>query len=186
MSFTVKSLFPVILRQFHGRRLEANFRADAGRSRVFQPTSRTSIRLAEQIIAHYPYTNAKVLFAPSGAAAVEIALMVVKVNTGRFKTVSFWDSYCGCSAGALSGGGTRRDKSPRLGPLMPGALHAPPFYTGAQNSRLSHQETAGGAQAFLDVLCTLFASEHDIAAFIVGRTWYRSPYCKSGLGSRRG
>jgi 4-aminobutyrate aminotransferase len=129
-------------------------------------TSSASIMLAEQITAHYPYRNAKVLLAPGGAAAVEIALMVAKVNTGRFKTVSFWDSYHGRSAGALSVGGTPRDKSPRLGPLMPGALHAPPFYTGAQKPRSSKEEFVAGAQASLDVLRTLFSSERDIAALI--------------------
>jgi 4-aminobutyrate aminotransferase len=128
--------------------------------------SAASTELAEKLIDCYPNRDAKVLFAPGGAAAVEIALMIAKVNTGRFKTVSFWDSYHGRSAGALSVGGTPRDKSPRLGPLMPGAFHVPPFYWDARKPGATEEDRAASAQASLKALRDLFDSERDIAALI--------------------
>ena len=129
-------------------------------------TSDAPIQLAEKLIAHYPVTGSKVLFVPGGAAAVELALMIAKVHTGRHKTVSFWDSYHGRSAGALSVGGSARDRSPRMGPLMPGALHAAPFYSYARNPSATGDDMAASSQASLDSLTALFESESDIAALI--------------------
>jgi 4-aminobutyrate aminotransferase len=129
-------------------------------------TSAPSIELAEKLVACYPNRHSKVLFAPGGSAAVEIALMIAKVNTGRFKTVSFWDSYHGRSAGALSVGGTPRDRSPRLGPLMPGAYHVPPFYWSARESDASEEDRLVSAQTSLEALGELFDGERDIAALI--------------------
>jgi 4-aminobutyrate aminotransferase len=129
-------------------------------------TGETSIRLPELLIANYPEPSSKVLFVPGGAAAVELALMIAKVHTRRFKTISFWDSYHGRSAGALSVGGTPRDRSPRMGPLMPGALHALPFYWHARKPSATKQDVAASAQASLDSISVLFESEKDIAALI--------------------
>jgi 4-aminobutyrate aminotransferase len=67
----------------------------------------------------------KVLFAPGGALAVGMALKLARVATGRYKTLSLWDSFHGASLDAISIGGEalfRRD----AGPLLPGAEHAPP------------------------------------------------------------
>lgn len=129
-------------------------------------TGESSISLAELLLANYPDPSSKVLFVPGGAAAVELALMIAKVHTRRFKTISFWDSYHGRSAGALSVGGMPRDRSPRMGPLMPGALHALPFYWHARKPRATKQDVAASAQASLDSISVLFESEKDIAALI--------------------
>jgi len=138
-------------------------------------TSETSIQLAEKLIAHYPVPGAKVLFVPGGAAAVELALMIAKVHTRRYKTISFWDSYHGRSAGALSIGGTLRDKSPRMGPLMPGALHALPFYWHARNPGATEKDMEVSAQASLDSISILFETEKDIAA-LIGESVRNGPY----------
>lgn len=129
-------------------------------------TSEIPIQLAEKLIAHYPVPASKVLFVPGGAAAVELALMIAKVHTGRHKTISFWDSYHGRSAGALSVGGTPRDRSARMGPLMPGALHVAPFYWHARTPRATSAALAASAQASLDSLRVVFENERDIAALI--------------------
>ena len=129
-------------------------------------TSEPSIHLAEKLLAHYPGPTSKVLFVPGGAAAVEVALMIAKVHTGRFKTVSFEDSYHGRSAGALSVGGSPRDKSPRMGPLMPGALHAPPFYWDARKPGATKEDLAASARSSFKHLRALFERERDIAALI--------------------
>jgi 4-aminobutyrate aminotransferase len=66
-----------------------------------------------------------VLFAPGGALAIGMALKLARVATGRHKTISLWDSFHGASLDAISIGGEavfRRG----IGPLLPGAEHAPP------------------------------------------------------------
>lgn len=129
-------------------------------------TSEPSIQLAEKLIANYPVPASKVAFVPGGAAAVELALMIAKVHTGRHKIISFWDSYHGRSAGALSVGGTPRDRSPRMGPLMPGSLHALPFYWHARKEGATGEDMASSAAISLDSLKILFECEKDIAALI--------------------
>lgn len=129
-------------------------------------TSESSIQLAEQLVAHYPSPQNKVLFAPGGAAAIEIALMLAKVNTKRFKTISFLDSYHGRSAGALSVSGSPRDRSPRLGPLVPGAFHVPPFYWDARTPHATDKQRRKSALASLAAIEAVFEQEKDIAAFI--------------------
>ena len=73
-------------------------------------TSAPAIELAERLIAAYPYSETKVLLTPTGSSAIEIALTIAKANTGRFKTISFFDAYHGPSAGALSLAGSARDR----------------------------------------------------------------------------
>jgi 4-aminobutyrate aminotransferase len=67
----------------------------------------------------------KVLFAPAGTAAIGMALKLARMATGRFKTISMWDSFHGASLDAISVGGEsifRKD----AGPLLPGTEHVPP------------------------------------------------------------
>lgn len=70
----------------------------------------------------------KCLFAPSGSDAVEIALKLARGYTGRYKTISFWDSFHGAGFGASSVGGEGMFRDNRLGPLLAGTSHVPPPY----------------------------------------------------------
>jgi 4-aminobutyrate aminotransferase len=90
-------------------------------------TNELAVRLAERLIELAPGAGKlnKVLFAPGGAAAVGIALKLARYATGRFKTLSMWDSFHGASLDTVSIGGEdlfRRS----VGPLLPGAEHVPP------------------------------------------------------------
>ena len=88
-------------------------------------TNEAAVALAAKLSALAPDRLSKVLFAPSGALAVGMALKLARVATGRHKTLSLWDSFHGASLDAISIGGEalfRRD----TGPLLPGAEHAPP------------------------------------------------------------
>src|SRR5262245_19559476 len=58
-------------------------------------TNDIAIALARRLADMAPAPLGKVLLAPSGNDAIEIALRLARVATGRFKTVSFWDSYHG-------------------------------------------------------------------------------------------
>ena len=88
-------------------------------------TNIPAIELARKLTERAPGSLGKVLFAPGGAAAVGIALKLARMATGRFKTLSMWDSFHGASLDTISIGGEaifRQD----IGPLLPGTEHVPP------------------------------------------------------------
>ena len=90
-------------------------------------TCDTAVTLAERLCAMVPGGPWKVLFAPGGSEAVEIALKIARLATGRFKTVSFWDSFHGAGFGAASVGGEALFRSGGIGPLLSGTEHVAPF-----------------------------------------------------------
>ena len=88
-------------------------------------TNIPAIKLARKLTQLAPGSLGKVLFAPGGAGAVGIALKLARMATGRFKTLSMWDSFHGGSLDTISVGGEaifRQD----IGPLLPGTEHVPP------------------------------------------------------------
>ncbi|RYG33616.1 aspartate aminotransferase family protein, partial [bacterium] len=88
-------------------------------------TNRPAIELAQRLGELAPGRLNKVLFAPGGSAAIGIALKLARVATGRFKTVSMWDSFHGASLDAISVGGEGQFRQ-GIGPLLPGTEHVPP------------------------------------------------------------
>lgn len=90
-------------------------------------TNKAAIELARRLGDLAPEDLDKVLFAPSGAAAVGIALKLARYATGRHKTVSMWDAFHGANLDVISVGGEalfRQD----IGPLLPGSEHVPPLH----------------------------------------------------------
>lgn len=88
-------------------------------------TNPVAIELAKKLVDLAPGDLSRVLFCPSGAGAMGIALKLARVATGRHKTLSMWDAFHGASLDTISVGGEqlfRRD----IGPLLPGAEHVPP------------------------------------------------------------
>ena len=103
---------------------------DAGMS--FCPrryTNIPAIELAGKLAEIAPGDLSRSLFCPGGSEAIEMAIMLAKLVTGRFKTISYWDSYHGTGMGAASVGGEEHF-SGGLGPMMPGAFHVefPSYY----------------------------------------------------------
>ncbi|GAB7024434.1 (R)-1-hydroxy-2-aminoethylphosphonate ammonia-lyase [Salidesulfovibrio brasiliensis] len=88
-------------------------------------TNRPAVDLARKLGELAPGDLDKVLFAPGGTSAVGMALKLARKATGRFKTVSMWDSFHGASLDAISVGGEALFRS-GIGPLLPGAEHVPP------------------------------------------------------------
>lgn len=91
-----------------------------------------AVELAERLAAQSQIgletgPGSKVLFVPGGSEAIEIALKLARVATGRFKTVSFWDAFHGAGFGASSVGGESVFRSHGIGPLLPGTEHVAPF-----------------------------------------------------------
>ena len=88
-------------------------------------TNAPAVELARRLCTAAPGDDNKLLFAPGGTAAIGMALKLARLVTGRYKTLSMWDSFHGASLDAISVGGEavfRRG----IGPLLPGSEHVPP------------------------------------------------------------
>ena len=90
-------------------------------------TNEPAVALAEKLGQIAPGDLGKVLFTTGGSDANEVALKIARAATGRFKTLSFWDSFHGAGFGAASVGGEATFRSHIAGPLLPGAEHVAPF-----------------------------------------------------------
>lgn len=88
-------------------------------------TNRYAIDLARKLAAISPGNLNKCLFAPGGAEAISMAIKLARMATGRFKTISMWDSFHGATLDTISLGGEFLFRN-NLGPLMPGSEHVPP------------------------------------------------------------
>lgn len=88
-------------------------------------TNEPAINLAKKLTELAGGNLSRVLFAPGGAEAIGMAMKIARMATGRFKTISMWDSFHGASLDTISLGGEaifRKD----IGPLLPGTEHVPP------------------------------------------------------------
>ena len=88
-------------------------------------TNEPAVALARRLAALAPAPLGRVLFAPSGSDAMSMALKLARVATGRFKTVSMWESFHGATLDAISVGGEAVFRA-GIGPLLPGTEHVPP------------------------------------------------------------
>lgn len=129
-------------------------------------TCEPAVELAEKLVALAPGDLGKVLFAPSGSDAIEMALAYARAATGRFKTISFWDSYHGAGFGARSVGGEAMFRSGPIGPLLAGTEHVPPFgdYRNAWGVR------EGSADLCARTIRYILEKEGDVAAVIAEPT----------------
>jgi 4-aminobutyrate aminotransferase len=90
-------------------------------------TCEPAVALARKLAEITPGDLSKTLFTTGGSDAIEVALKVARAATGRFKTLSFWDSFHGASFGGASVGGEQLFRSGVIGPLLPGSEHVAPF-----------------------------------------------------------
>src|SRR5437667_5313109 len=133
-------------------------------------TNLPAIRLAKKLAELSPGNLTKVLFAPGGATAIGMALKLARAATGRFKTISMWDSFHGASLDAISVGGQAIFRQ-GIGPLLPGTEHVPP-------PDPSHCPFDCGAQCSLQ--CARYVEyvlekEGDVAA-VIAETVRSTPY----------
>lgn len=121
-------------------------------------TNEAFVTFAERLAGLWPGRDGRVFMVPGGAAANELALAVARVHTGRHKFMSFDDSFHGRSFGAVSLSGAPAHRSPRLGPLLPGAVYATSFRTARPDEAESAAEAS--LEAIRDALET-----RDVACF---------------------
>jgi len=125
-------------------------------------TNAPAIELAEKLAELAPDPLGKVLFAPGGTLAIGMALKLARVATGRHKTVSLWDSFHGASLDAISIGGEAVFRK-GMGPLLPGAEHAPP--PDPRDCRFGCGGTCNAKCA--EYLDYVLAKEEDVGAVII-------------------
>ena len=99
---------------------------------AFTPRRYTNIpviELANKLVSVTPAELTRVLFCPGGSEAIEMAVALAKNVTGRWKTISYWDSYHGTGFQAASIGGEEHFLNGQ-GPMVPGAFHVefPNYY----------------------------------------------------------
>jgi len=92
-------------------------------------TNYPAVHLAKKLSEICPGDLCKSLFCPGGSEAVEMAVILARQITGKFKTISFWDSFHGAGLIAASVGGEAHFKA-GMGPMMQGAFHVefPNYY----------------------------------------------------------
>ena len=121
-------------------------------------TNEPAIAFAEKLASLLPSDLNRTLLTPNGSSAVSIALKLARAVTGKFKVVSFWDSFHGATLDAISVGGEAEFRD-YMGPLMPGVERIPPpvtyrgIFEGNEAKCLEHLEY-------------VFSKEPDIGAFL--------------------
>lgn len=125
-------------------------------------TNKTAIELSKKLVQLAPGNLNKVLFAPGGTSAVSMALKLVRKATGKFKTISMWDSFHGASLDAISVGGEAVFRS-GMGPLMPGSLHVMPY----NSYRCLFGDSEASQSKTLDYLEYVLEREVDVGAIIL-------------------
>lgn len=121
-------------------------------------TSEPAVELAEMLAARWHYGPAKVLLGTSGADAIEMALKLAYIATGRTSSAAFDGSWHGAALGALSVGGTVGERDGL--PLLAGCHHAPSYWPRRQGE---NPETC--AQNSLDRLKQILESK-EVATLI--------------------
>lgn len=123
-----------------------------------------AIKAADALINKTTSKNFKVLFTPSGSAAVGLALKVARKVTGRHKVISMWESFHGAGLDTISVGGEYVFKKD-IGPLMPGAIKSIP-YNGYRNL-INSDDNIKVSDFCLDYLEYIIENEGEIGAILL-------------------
>ena len=130
-----------------------------------------AVALAEKLAMIAPGNLSKVLLTTGGSDAVEVAVKIARAATGRFKTLSFWDSFHGAGIGAASLSGEALFRAGPAAPLVAGAQHVAPF--ACYRCPYGHDVDEDGAPllarcrtACAEMVDYVLAREGDVAAVI--------------------
>ena len=120
-------------------------------------TNETAINFAEKLTSLTAGLD-KILMTPNGSSAVGIALKLARAVTGKYKVLSFWDSFHGASLDVVSVSGESVFRE-EMGPMMPGVERIPPpiTYRGIYEN---NEEKA------LEYLEYVLAKDNQIGAFL--------------------
>lgn len=126
-------------------------------------TNIPAIQLAKKLTEITPEGLDRVLFCPGGSEAIEMAVMLAKQITGKWKTISFWESYHGTGYQAASVG-SQEHFTVGNGPMVPGAMHVefPNYY----RNPWGYTETDAIDDEYLRQIKTILRHNPDVAAII--------------------
>ncbi|MBU2912927.1 (R)-1-hydroxy-2-aminoethylphosphonate ammonia-lyase [Reichenbachiella agariperforans] len=137
-------------------------------------TAQVTVDFAEKLVSMAPEELDRVLFCPGGSEAIEMAVMLAKRVTGKWKTVSFWNQFHGSTfqAATLSG---NAHWTTGVGPMVPGAFFVefPNYYRNPWG--IDPADTDAIDDAYLDQLRVVFQNNPDIAA-VVGTPVASTPF----------
>jgi len=129
-----------------------------------------AVEMAEKLAEITPGDLSKCLMTTGGSDANEVALKVARAATGRFKTISFWDSFHGAGFGAASVGGEALFRSGAIGPLLAGCEHVPSFDAYRNPFGIDHRPEAPRDEEVGTIVANLIRQvlekEGDVAAVI--------------------
>ncbi|RTE55182.1 aspartate aminotransferase family protein [Arenibacter aquaticus] len=151
---------------FNNHKVVAAVKAQMDASLAFTPrryTNLPAIKLAKKLVEITPNGLDRVLFCPGGSQAIEMAVMLAKQVTGKWKTISYWDSYHGTGFQASSIGGEEHFTVGQ-GPMVPGAFHVefPNYYRNPWG--YSDQEAIN--EEYLRQIKNILRRNPDVAAII--------------------
>jgi 4-aminobutyrate aminotransferase len=134
-------------------------------------TNEPAVELAEKLVSVAPEGLTRVLFCPGGSEAIEMAVMLAKLYTGKWKTLSYYGTFHGAGFQAVSLGADAHFRE-GLGPVIPGAIHLelPDYYRNpwgwADQQQIDDE--------YLRQLRTQIEFNPDIAALISEPIFYNS------------
>jgi 4-aminobutyrate aminotransferase len=133
-------------------------------------TSTVSVEFAEKLISITPEGLDRVLLTTGGSDAIEVALKIARAATGRFKTLSFWESFHGAGFGAASVGGEQLFRSGPIGPLLTGTEHVPPIGCFrdrfGRGHRFDEPHTPECGKPLAELIDYVLRTQGDVAAII--------------------
>ena len=125
-------------------------------------TNPVAIKLARKLAELAPGDLNKVLLTPGGTSAIGMALKLARKATGKFKTISTWDSFHGAGLDAISVGGEAVFRT-GIGPLLPGTEHMMPY----NSYRCFMGDCDGCGLKCLDYLEYMLEREGDVGAIVM-------------------
>ena len=151
---------------FNNSKVVEAVKAQLDMSLAFTPrryTNLPAINLAKKLTEITPDGLDRVLFCPGGSEAIEMAVMLAKQITGKWKTISYWDSYHGTGFQASSIGGEEHFTVGN-GPMVPGAFHVefPNYY----RNPWGYTDQQAMDQEYLRQIRNILKHNPDIAAII--------------------
>ena len=133
-------------------------------------TSRVSVEFAEKLVEVTPAGLERVLMTTGGSDAIEVAMKIARAATGRFKTLSFWESFHGAGFGAASVGGEQLFRSGPIGPLLTGTEHVPPLGCFRDRfgpgHRFDEPHTAECGKPLAELIDYVLRTQGDVAALV--------------------
>jgi len=122
-------------------------------------TNTAAIQFAQKLTSLLPAQLNRVLFAPGGTSVIGMALKLARVVTGKYKVVSYLDSFHGASLDAIAVGGEHQFKK-YMGPFnpQPENITPPDSY---RNAFADNDDVH-----YADELENIFKNDSGIGAFI--------------------